>query len=299
MRRDRPLFSRRSALAGLAAASLTPCRGGAVAAAPGERIVALDAPSAEMLFALGLAPVAMSQPASVALDPAISRAGIVDIGHYYEPNAELLQELRPDLIIRSFAAGAGVERLGRIAPIASFPIYGAGRPTLEAARLALGDLARRLDRVEALNAFDDVFETSLRRARAAATRYARALYLATLLPDGRHIILYGASSLFEAVMRQAGIDNAWRGPSGPWGIATASLEKLLAVPEAALAFIDSPTADAALKALRAGAIWNALPCVRAGLVFRLPALEMYGALPTALRFARLIADGALHEAAGG
>ncbi|MNL74290.1 iron-hydroxamate transporter substrate-binding subunit [compost metagenome] len=46
----------------------------------------------------------------------------------------------------------------------------------------------------------------------------------------------------------------------------------------------------ALKTLRASALWNAIPAVKAGEVRLFPDVAMYGALPTAVRFSQMLVD---------
>lgn len=90
-----------------------------------RRIVALDAPSTEMLVMLGIEPLGVA-----GLDgyrqaegdiPALRNA--VDVGFFYEPNLELLQFLKPDLFMASFGVDAPIALLERVAPVLFLPIY--------------------------------------------------------------------------------------------------------------------------------------------------------------------------------
>lgn len=262
--------------------------GSAAAAAPrSDRLVALDAPAAEMLLALGRAPVAMTDPALFRLTQpwAGLPAGVRNLGHYYEPNLELLQDLAPELCIGTFPSNATAERLARIAPLLHLPIYGAGAPALPAAVTALRSLSARLAAAAAGDAV-------IARAEAAFSFPLVAprppVLLLTLLPDARHVVVYGRNSLFHAVMARRGLANAWPEGGSAWGITQTGLAALADHPQADILHIGSPATAATLARLAANRFWTSLPAVRAGRVAGLPFLEMYGALPTALRFAELL-----------
>jgi len=258
-----------------------------------SRIVALDAPSAEMLVQLGVGPAGVAglegyrQAAGDV--PALRQA--VDIGFFYEPNLELLQALAPDVFVSSFGIGAPRDLLERIAPLISLPIYGVSSSSYEAAILALTGLAEATGREEVADAFLVTHRSLLDETRTKAQgRSVRPVYLATPLLDGRHVILYGKHSLFEEVMKRVGLRNAFVGETTPWGIASVGIDQLAQEPEAVLLYIESPVTQTALKGLDASAIWRSLPFVREQRLVPVPYLEMYGALPTADRFLGMVGD---------
>ena len=221
----------------------------------------------------------------------------VDIGFYYEPNMELLQALRPDIMIGSFGIGPSVERLEQIAPVFSVPIYGMAGSTQESAISALARIATVTGRSGEAEAFLASYQTRLDRlARRVAGRQLRPVFLASPLLDGRHIILYGRNSLFDGVMHRVGLRNAYDGETSPWGIASKGIDRLAGTPDGVFLYIDSPVAAAALGALERSAIWRSLPFVREARVLPIPYLEMYGALPTAYRFAGIL-DGLVDQGA--
>lgn len=267
---------------------------------PVARIVALDAPVTEMLLAVGVEPAGVAglgaYRAAQGELPGLEQA--VDIGFYYEPNLELLQALAPDLFISSFGIGAPPALLERIAPLVSLPIYGGNNSSYGAAIAALSRIGQIAGREPQAAAFIDGHEQRLVGLRKKTSkRVLRSLYLATPLLDGRHVILYGANSLFEAVLDRAGIRNAFSGPTSPWGIATVGLEELATTRDAVFVYIESPVTRTALSALRSSPIWKMLPFARPERTASVPYLEMYGALPTADRFAQflgtLIGEGIL------
>ncbi len=286
-------MTRRTLLSSLAALALGPVSVREVGAkdAVASRIVALDAPSTEMLVQLGVEPTGVAGLAGyrqVEGDvPALRRS--VDIGFFYEPNLELLQALQPDVFVGSFGVGAPHDLLERIAPVISLPIYGTSASSYDAAIAALVELAEATGRQESAATFLASHRLRLEEARSRVEgRSLRPVYLATPLLDGRHVILYGRSSLFDEVMQRLGLRNAFAGETSPWGIASVGIPQLATEPDAVFLYIESPVTRTALGALDASAIWRSLPFVREERLVSVPYLEMYGALPTADRFAKAI-----------
>jgi len=280
--------TRRFLLAGLAGFGLAGWSHAAMARQGTPRIVALDAPATEMLVALGVEPVGVAGLAGYRAAegdlPALRRA--VDIGFYYEPNLELLQALAPECFIGSFGIGAPPALLERIAPVMTMPIYGGAGSTYDAACAAMSRAGQVTGRDSEAASFLAAHAQHLSElATRVSGRILRPLYLATPLLDGRHVILYGENSLFDAVMRRVGLRNAFTGPASAWGIASVGIEQLAADPDASFVYIASPVTRNALKQLHSSAIWSLLPFVVEGRVAPISYLEMYGALPTADRFA--------------
>lgn len=283
-------IDRRRFLASLAALAcgMPAVRAGLPAA---RRIVALDAPSTEMLVTLGMEPLGVAglEGYRQAEGDIAALRNSVDVGFFYEPNLELLQFLKPDLFVNSFGIGAPAALLKRIAPVLSVPIYGGPGSSHEAAAGALRRIADRMGRPAEAEAFLAKHEERLSILEEKAhTRRLRPVYLASPLLDGRHVILYGRNSLFDDVLRRIGMRNAFGGQSSPWGVAGMGIDRLTEEREAVFVYIESPVTQTALKALDASAIWKTLPFVREGRVVSIPYLEMYGALPTADRFAGIL-----------
>jgi ABC-type Fe3+-hydroxamate transport system substrate-binding protein len=255
-----------------------------------SRIVALDAPATEMLVTLGMEPLGVAglEGYRQAEGDIAALRNSVDVGFYYEPNLELLQFLKPDLFVNSFGISAPMALLKRIAPVLSVPIYGGGA-SHEAAADALRRIADRLGRQGEAKAFLVRHEERLSSlGEKVRPRRLRPVYLASPLLDGRHLILYGRSSLFDEVLRRVGMRNAFDGETSPWGVASLGIDRLIEEREAVFVYIESPVTQTALKALDASAIWKTLPFVKEGRVVSIPYLEMYGALPTADRFAGIL-----------
>src|SRR5262249_55978209 len=115
----------------------------------------------------------------------------------------------------------------------------------------------------------------------------RPLYVVNFL-DPRNIRVYGRKSLFQEVLDRIGLANAWTGETNYWGFATTGIEALGAADDARLAYLE-PLPEGAAGTLTASPVWNAMPFVRDRAILRLPPVLMFGALPSAARFARVLA----------
>lgn len=290
--------TRRGFLAGAASCTLL-APGPLRAAGVPNRIVSLDYGLAETLLALGVAPVALAEAdewSSWVVDPALPE-GVVNLGTALEANIELLHALKPDLILTTPYLARLRPMLERIARTETFAINTPDPGTPYEHSVAA---TRRLGGIIAREAEALITESA---ALMAATRTALAPYAGTPLfvvnfMDTRHVRVYGAKSMFDDVMTLCGLTNAWRGTTNYWGFATVGIEQLARAPQARLIYLEPIAADA-LAALERSPLWNSLGFVREGRVQRMPAALMFGMLPSAMRFARLLGQTLSKAASSG
>lgn len=282
-------LTRRGLLAAAASCAVLAPGPSRAAGAP-TRIVSLDYGLAETLLALGVTPIAIAEAeawATWVIEPAMP-PGVVNLGTALEANLELLNALKPELILTTpYLARIG-PMLERIARTESFAIYTPEPGTPYARSLTatrrLGGMIGRESQAQAL--------IDASAARMAATRAALAPHAATPVfvvsfMDTRHVRVYGAKSLFDDVMTLCGLANAWRGEVNYWGFATVGIEQLARAPEARLIYVEPIAADVR-AALARSPLWNSLGFVRAGRVHAMPPALMFGMLPSAMRFAGLL-----------
>ncbi|MCB4767892.1 iron-siderophore ABC transporter substrate-binding protein [Ancylobacter sp. Lp-2] len=272
-------------------------------ARPPHRIVSLDFGLAETLIEMGLPPIALPNPGTWAdwvVEPALP-AGIVNLGTDREPNLELLASLRPDLIITTPYL-AGIRRLLEgVAPTREFSIYAppVGHP-YDRSVTATRELAAILGREregEALIARAETTMAATRELLVARGVAAQPIMVVSFL-DTRHVRVYTAGGLFGDVMERCGLTNGWTRPGNYWGFSTVGIEALAESPASRLVYLEPISADT-LDTLAASPLWNSLPFARAGQVYRLPAVLMFGMLPSAMRFADQMARLFTGEAANG
>ena len=217
---------------------------------------------------------------------------MLDLGPSIEPNLEYLQRLAPELIIGTSWQLEGT-LLSRIAPLRSFDIYSANaQPYHNAGQvvLELGALVNRRAEAQALLEQTDRLLEQVRVRLAPVSQ--RPVYIARLNPDGRHLLLFGAKGMYQAVLERLGLRNAYQGRTNAWGGSPAvGIETLLEQPDASLLYYTNPReALAAQRRLDNSPIWRALPMIREGRALGLPRFYPSGGLLTAQRLALSITE---------
>lgn len=264
----------------------------AVPARAGEpqRVACLDYALAETMLALGKVPSALPETTDWmrwVVEPPLP-ASVVNLGRDREVNLELLQSLKPDLILSTPYLAEITPLLERIAPVEIYGIYEEGGASpLPRAIEVTRRLAQRLGATAAGERL--IASTTARFAldRSRLGRTADLPVLAVSFMDARHVRVYGAKSLFQDVLDALGLPNAWRGETNYWGFATVGIEALADCGAATLVYLD-PLPPDALPTLERSSLWRALPFVREQHLARLAPVLMFGALPSAQRFSRLL-----------
>jgi ferric hydroxamate transport system substrate-binding protein len=267
-----------------------------------RRIVVMDFGLTEMLLTLGVTPLATSVPdwyRRTNVAPPLPD-GVIDIGLLYQPNFELLEQLRPDLLVLTPAHAPMRTQLERIAPTLTLALSAANAEPWRQIADETRRLAHVLHREPQAQAAIAAAGAGLDAARARlATRGdvagTQPLFVVEFIDD-RHLLAYGPGSLFGDVMTRLGLHNAWTGATNARGYAVTDFTQLADVPDAHLVYID-PLPDAARATLAHGVLWHSLPFVRAGRVASMPKVSQGGALFSGARFARQLADVLLSQEA--
>lgn len=253
------------------------------------RIVALEWLPIELLLALGITPLAVADIHNYNLwveEPKLP-ASVIDVGQRTEPNLELLQQLRPSLMLLSKGYGPTPQKLEPIAPSMSFSFNdGSGKP-LTVARQSLQALAQRLGLESRAMQHLAQFDRFIVEMRQRLHSYTRQPLLMFSLIDTRHALVIGQKSLFQEVMDQLGIKNAWEGETNFWGTAVVGIERLATVKSARAIYLDHGN-QAMMDKVSSTPLWQALPFVRQNQLCQVPAVWFYGATLSAMRFCHLL-----------
>ena len=230
------------------------------------------------------------------VEPAVPQ-GVTEIGLRTEPNLELVEALRPDLIVAGNDLAPMARQFERIAPLMRFDPDRFDEPDrIASGKAAMKELADHLGAGSAFEAFVATFDQEIAAARTRLQDYdARPLFIAAVL-DGRRMLVFGKNSLFQSVMADLGIENAWDGFTSRYGHATVSMDRLTTRPEARLLAVGAQGLVTVENVL-AAPVLSSLPFVRQRRFSLIPQVLFYGGLPSARRFARL-ASAALGEDGG-
>lgn len=262
------------------------------AAVDPQRIVALEWLPVELLLALGITPYGIADIPNYKLwvsEPPLPDS-VIDVGLRTEPNLELLTEMKPSFLLWSAGYGPSPEKLARIAPGRGFN-FSDGKKPLAVARQSLQEMAQLFN----LQASAECHLTEYDRFIASLKprfmqRGARPVLLTSLL-DSRHMLVFGSNSLFQDVLDEYGIPNAWQGETNFWGSTAVSIDRLAAYKDVDVLCFDHGN-DKEMAALMSTPLWQAMPFVRDGRFQRVPAVWFYGATLSAMHFARIL-DNAL------
>ncbi|WP_341992811.1 ABC transporter substrate-binding protein [Azorhizobium sp. AG788] len=291
----RARITRRGFVAGALLATL-----GGARAAPALRVATVDWALLETLLAIGVTPVAAAELVlyrQVVVEPPVP-ASVADIGLRGTPNYEALRLLGPDVIFTSNFSAWAEPKLKLIAPVETLSIYARGVPPFAGAERVALDLGARTGRTAAAAALVADTRSELDRLKARLAGGDGRPLMVINLGDARHFRVFGTDSMFGAVLERLGLANAWTAATRYSATAPMGLEALAQVGEAWIVLIPPVPADAE-RMLAASAFWQALPAVRAGRVLRLAAIDPFGGLPAALRFARLLTGAMARVKPGG
>ena len=258
---------------------------------PAPRLAAIDWAMLETAAAIGHMPVAAAELVRFradAITPAIP-PDVTDLGLRGAPNFELLQLVRPDLILSSPFYARYEDRLRGIAPVLSLPFFVPGEPPLPKALAALTALADAIgDPTAGARAAAETGNRLDRLAARLAPFRDRPVALVNI-GDGRHMRAFGFDSLFGSTLDRLGLRNAWAEATAFSFLAPVPIERLAAMPDARLVNIGT-LPPAAERALGRSILWRALPPVAENRSYLLPDTNAFGAVPAALRFATLLAQ---------
>ncbi|MFS4437970.1 iron-siderophore ABC transporter substrate-binding protein [Paracoccaceae bacterium GXU_MW_L88] len=255
------------------------------------RLAAIDWAMMETAIALGHMPVAACELIRYREDAVAPNIplSVTDLGLRGSPNFELLQLTRPDLILSSNYYTGIEPRLAAIAPVMAQPFYLPGEAPWPKAVAALHALADRLG---------NPGTATRTEARARATLAELSTRLDPLktrpvyvieIGDARHFRAFGADSMFGNILTELGFENAWTDLSRFAFAAPVPLERLAERPEARIVLV-SGIPPIAARALETSVLWTHLEPVAEGRASTLGAVNPFGGIPAALRFAELLAS---------
>ncbi|WFW59679.1 Fe(3+)-hydroxamate ABC transporter substrate-binding protein FhuD [Citrobacter freundii] len=281
-------ITRRRLLTAMALSPLLWQMNSAQAAVDPKRIVALEWLPVELLLALGITPYGVADVPNYRLwvnQPPLPDS-VIDVGLRTEPNLELLTEMKPSFMVWSAGYGPAPEKLARIAPGRGFS-FSDGKKPLAVARQSLQEMAQLLNLQTAAERHLVQYDTVIASLKPRFIhRGARPVLLTSLL-DSRHMLVFGPNSLFQDVLDEYGIPNAWQGETNFWGSTAVGIDRLAAYKDVDVLCFDHGN-DKEMDALMSTPLWQAMPFVRAGRFQRVPAVWFYGATLSAMHFARIL-----------
>jgi ferric hydroxamate transport system substrate-binding protein len=261
-----------------------------------RRVIVLDWGLAELMLALGVVPVGLTNTPGFRHNFTACPVpdSVVDLGLMFQPNMELILALKPDLIVITPAHSSMRGALERLAPTVTLgqfrasptPYTGACEETMRLAHLfgreAQGEAAVLKSRRAIAAA----------RARLAAMpAYAKGrsgpIYLTRFIDESR-LRVFGAHSLFGELLGQLGLSNAW-GRADSASSAMIGFDALDADPRATLVYV-GPLPAMTASMMRTSRVWQAMPFAQPGRMTGMPDAPAEGGILSAAYFARGLVD---------
>lgn len=284
------ILARRRLLQGAGAMALLSLPVPAIADSP--KIVSLDYGLASTLLSLGIVPAAVASLADWGkwvIEPAMPES-VIDLGSSWEVNLEILTALKPDLILTTPYLDASLPRLQGVGKVLRLETYrpdgGAILPSVIAAtRRLAAEIGREAEAERFLAQADAFFD----ECRARLARRPRPPLALVNFMDARHVRIFGAPGLYDAVLTRIGLANAWMGAANYWGFEIVGIETLARITDPdALLIAFEPVPGDVLPKLARSPLWQALPFARPGHFAVLPGALLFGMVNEAMRFARLM-----------
>ncbi|MFI3310405.1 Fe(3+)-hydroxamate ABC transporter substrate-binding protein FhuD [Ewingella allii] len=254
-----------------------------------SKIIALEWLPAELLIALGVMPMGVADIRNYNLwvDEPKLPAQVIDVGQRMEPNMELMQQLKPSLLLVSQGYGPNAKQLAPIAPVLGLTANDGSPNPLQQAIRSLNKLASYLDLQERAAQHLKIYHDLLDTTRTQVQPFAQKPILLFSFLDTRHVLVFGKGSLFQEIMLDLGLTNAWQGESSFWGSVSVGIERLAAVKNAHAICFGHGDADVYAQVSRTP-LWQSMPFVREKQLSMVPAVWFYGATFSAMRFCRIL-----------
>ncbi|WP_116919057.1 iron-siderophore ABC transporter substrate-binding protein [Tamilnaduibacter salinus] len=261
---------------------------------PASRLVVLNWGFLETLIAMGHPPAAaanLSGYRTWVSEPAVPES-VVDVGLRNQPSLELLADVAPDRILLAPHIASVKPQLDRIAPTTVMRLFSPD-----------GDLWPKLVSLTrdmaAWTGAPSAGDRLVRRVEARLAELKQRLpddvppLLVVQFMDDRHVRVFGDHGLFAATLERMGLRSGWRGKTNYWGFSMVGVEALARAAnlsdETPRLVVVRPMPPGVRASLKTSGLWQSLPSVTEYDPIFLSPVWSFGALPSAQRFAGLIA----------
>ncbi|PAU75302.1 ABC transporter substrate-binding protein [Halomonas salipaludis] len=262
-----------------------------LASSNASSIAALDIRIVESLLAMNVVPKALTGSQTQNFSAAML-SDATELGLLFQPNLELLSLLSPRQILMSPNLTQITDKLSGIATTVSLTPYDNEIGIDPWHRLT--DFTRQLGKyIGEKNSAENLVRESEHRLQILRDRLPseQPPLLIIRLMDHNHARVFGSNSMFQGILEQLELTNAWKGQNNYLGFTTASLDALIDI-DARLVILESPFANSPVREqFFAQGIWKHLRSLQRGDEIYLPANFIhFGALPSALSFADLLVE---------
>ncbi len=281
--------TRRRLLMLLACSPLFATPGLLAAPADPHRVIALEWRPVELLLALGIMPLAVADLPNYrrwVVEPELG-PDVIDVGLRNEPNLELLQRLKPSLMLLSRGFGPNAKRISTLSPQWTSQFSTAERGPLASTVADIRTLGNLLGRDAEADRYLAAMDRRLNASAERLQSYRQEKLLMFSFLDSRRVMVFGKGSLFGDILNRLGLHSAWQGETNQWGSTIVGIERLAKMEGVrALCFLHGD--DDPMREIAHARLWRSIPFVREEKLHLLPAVWFFGANYSALRFCQLL-----------
>lgn len=257
----------------------------------------LDWTVAETLIALGEKPLAVGEADSYSQwvgQPELP-VETIDLGIRMQPNPEQMLTLakagETHFINSGFYASV-TPMLAKFATVVDTVDFYAEGDAWHNIERASRKVAEIIGKPQAFEAMLTRFRQKTEEIRPLVKPFTDRPIVLVQFIDTRHLRIYAENSLFGAVLARLGFKNAWDGAQNIWGFETIEVTRLAKLPPNSRFVVVKPYPHNIGSALKYNVLWQKLAMAKDPLI--LPAVWTFGGIPSAQRFAEVLAAGLLH-----
>ena len=269
-----------------------------------QRVAALNWTQAEILLTLGITPAGVTTVKGYRQwqsDTPPMPEGVTELGHRSEPSLEAIAALKPDLILGyDWRHNRIYPELNAIAPTVLYGQY----PSEEDQRDYLVRMLDIFQSVAAIFQHEQQAAVKLSEMQQVLSQGRMLIRKAGLTGHpvvvgkfvgmGLGLRVYGKSSLAGAVVEEIGLENGWSATLPGRDFTHVDLLKLTTIGDASLIIIGQLPDNG--QGMTVSPVWQALPAVREGRVYHVPALWSFGGPESVMRMTRAFVDQLVPEA---
>ncbi|HGO5854693.1 TPA: iron-siderophore ABC transporter substrate-binding protein [Mannheimia haemolytica] len=271
-----------------------------VAGEPQRGIATLDWTVAETLLVLGEKPVAVGDVESYkkwVKEPELPDS-VLDLGIRLQPNIEQLLLLshslsaQPLQFINSGFYASATPLLSRFSQQVDIVDFYREGDAWQNILTASEQVAQLIGKPDAFQHLKQGYLQKISEIRPLVQPYTDRPMALVQFIDARHLRIYAQNSPFGAVLSQLGFENSWHGSQNDWGFEVIDITQLAKLPKNSRFVVVKPYPANIGSALKYNSIWQGLEMAKEPLI--LPEVWTFGGIPSAQRFAEVLANALLN-----
>lgn len=262
-----------------------------------QRIIVPDWSSVETLITLHGPLVGVAEKSSYnmwVVSPHIPDT-IVDMGLRGQPNIELVNALRPTLMINSTFLQGFLPPIFSSIPTKEINFSTSKGGSWDQILLSTHELGQVIGHPERADQLVLQTEQLLaNQQQQLASLKDRPMIIVQFI-DARSVRIFGANSLYGIVLNKLGLKNAWTQSTESWGFSTIPLTDLINLPKNTMMIIVKPNPVTVRRQLSHSAIWQHLPVSLPENHRAIPSTWLFGGLPAIQHFSTNVTDALLYD----